>query len=135
LENTREGKPLSKVKLQISPDGKEITRTAEITPSDGGPYTITTTSKRVSGGPGFSGNWKETGFTESQDTGVLTIQVNGDSVDFKETDNDKPVTCKLDGTPATISGTQTMSVKQDGPRTLKVTYATMVRSAVKTHSS
>ena len=43
--------------------------------------------------------WKETSFNESQETGVLTILVKGDSVDFKETDSDKPVTCKLDGTP------------------------------------
>jgi hypothetical protein len=123
LENTREGKLASKVKIEISPDGKKITRTIDVTPTEGSPYTITTTSKRISGGPGFSGTWKETGFTESQDTGVLTIEVKGDSVDFKETDNDKPITCKLDGTPTTVSGKQTMSVKQDGPRTLKVTYS------------
>jgi hypothetical protein len=48
--------------------------------------------------------------------------VNGDSVDFKETDNDKPITCKLDGTPVQF-GRGTISVKQDGPRTLKVTYS------------
>lgn len=123
LENTRDGKPVSKVKIQISSDGKVITRTADITPPDGSPYSMTTTSRRVSGGPGFSGNWKETAFTESQDNGVLEIQVNGDSVAFKETDSEKPITCKLDGAPTTISGTQTMSVKQDGPRTLKVTYS------------
>jgi hypothetical protein len=123
LENTRDGKPASKLKVEISPDGKKITRTIDVTPPDGSPFTITTTSKRISGGPGFSGTWKETGFTESQDTGVLTIEVKGDSVDFKETDNDKPITCKLDGTPTTVSGTRTMSVKQDGPRTLKVTYS------------
>jgi len=122
LENTRDGKPLSKVKIEISPDGKKITRTVDVTPADGSPFTLTTTSKRISGGPGFSGTWKETGFTQSQDTGVLTIEVKGDSVDFKETDNDKPVSCKLDGTPTTVAGTRTMSVKQDGPRTLKVTY-------------
>lgn len=123
VENTRNGKPLNKVKIQISPDGKKITRTIDITPPNDSPFTITTTSKRISGGPGFSGTWKETGFTESQDTGVLTIEVKGDSVDFKETDNDKPITCKLDGTPTTVAGTRTMSVKQDGPRTLKVTYS------------
>lgn len=123
LENTRDGKPVSKVKIELSPDGKKMTRTIDVTPADDSPFSITSTSKRVSGGPGISGTWKETAFTESQDTGVLSIQVNGDSVDFKETDNDKPVTCKLDGTPTTISGTRTMSVKQDGPRTLKVTYS------------
>lgn len=123
LENTRDGKPASKVKIEISPDGKTATRSIEVTPPKDSPFTITTTSRRISGGPGLSGKWKETAFTESQDTGVLTIQVNGDSVAFKETDNDKPITCKLDGTPTTISGTRTMSVKRDGPLTLKVTYS------------
>ena len=123
VENTRDGKPVSKVKIELSPDGKQVTRTIDVTPPDGSPFTITTTSKRISGGPGFSGTWKETGFTESQDNGILTIEVKGDSVDFKETDNDKPITCKLDGTLTTVSGTRTMSVKQDGPRTLKVTYS------------
>jgi hypothetical protein len=122
VENSRAGKPVSKTKVEISPDGKEMTRTINITPPDGSPYTITTTSKKSSGGEGVSGEWKETAFTESQDNGVLTIQVNGDSVDFKETDNDKPITCKLDGTPVQF-GRGTISVKQDGPRTLKVTYS------------
>lgn len=124
LENTRNGKLVSKVKVGISSDGKKMTRTVEVIPDDGtSPYTITSTSNRIAGGPGVSGTWRETAFTESQDTGVLTIQVNGDRVDFKETDNDKPITCKLDGTPTTISSMRTMSVKQDGSHTLKVTYS------------
>jgi hypothetical protein len=124
LENTRDGKTVSKVKVEISADGKKMTRTAEIIPADGSsPFTMTFMSKKVSGGGGAAGTWKETGFTESQDTGVLSIQVNGDSVDFKETDSAKPVTAKLDGTPTNIGGTRTMSVKLDGPRTLKVTYS------------
>lgn len=123
LENTRDGKPVSKAKMELSSDGKTLTRTFDVTPPDDSPFTITSTSRRLSGGPGLAGTWKETAFTESQDTGVLTVQIDGDSVGFKETDNDKPVTCKLDGTPTTISGTRTMSVKQDGPRTLKVTYS------------
>jgi hypothetical protein len=121
LENSRDDKTVSKVKIELSADGKTLTRTANITPPEGDPFTITTTSKRVSG-DGASAVWKETGFTESQDTGVLSIQVNGDSIDFKETDNDKPLTVKLDGTPTKFGG-GTISVKQDGPRTLKVTYS------------
>jgi hypothetical protein len=122
VENTRDGKTVSKVKVEISPDGNKSTRTVDITPPDGDPYTITMVSKKVSGGNGAPTVWKETGFTESQDTGVLSIAVNGDSVDFKETDNNKPITCKLDGTPVKF-GRGTISVKQDGPRTLKVTYS------------
>jgi hypothetical protein len=122
LANSRDDKTVSKVKIELSADGKTLTRTANITPPEGDPFTITTMSKRVSG-DSASAVWKETGFTESQDTGVLSIQVNGDSVDFKETDNDKPITCKLDGTETKLPGTATMSVKQVDPRTLKVTYS------------
>jgi hypothetical protein len=123
LENTRDGKPASKVKIEISPDGQTLTRTVDVTPPDDSPFTFTTTSKRVSGGDGAPVVWKETSFTESQDTGVLTIQVHGDSVDFKETDNDKPITAKLDGTPTTVGGTGTMAIKLVDPHTLKVTYS------------
>jgi hypothetical protein len=122
VENTRDGKTVNKVKIEISPDGNKSTRTVDIMPPDGDPYTITMVSKKVSGGNGAPTVWKETGFTESQDTGILSVQVNGDSIDFKETDNNKPITCKLDGTP-TKFGRGTISVKQDGPRTLKVTYS------------
>jgi hypothetical protein len=122
LENTRGDKTTSKVKVEISPDGKTMTRTADITPPDGSPFTMTFVSTKV-GGSGNTAQWKETSFNESQDTGVLSVQVNGDSIDFKESDNDKPVTCKLDGTPANLGGTRTMSCKLDDPKTLKVTYS------------
>jgi hypothetical protein len=121
VETSRDGKPVSKGKAELSSDGKTLHRTINITPPNGSPFTMTTTSTKLSGGDGFAGTWKETAFTESQDTGILTIQVNGDSVDFKETDNDKPITCKLDGTPVSM-GMRGMSVKMDGPRTIKVTY-------------
>lgn len=123
LENVRDDKQVSKMKVETSSDGKTLTRTVEVSPPDKSPYTITLVSKRISGGDGAPVVWKETSFKESQDTGVLTILVKGDSVDFKESDTDTPITCKLDGTPTTISGTRTMSVKLDGPRTLKVTYS------------
>ncbi|HKE23410.1 MAG TPA: hypothetical protein VKB38_08825 [Terracidiphilus sp.] len=123
LENTSDGRPVSKVKIEISPDGNKINQTRDISPPDGVPFTLTSTSTRISAGPGLSGTWKETAISTSRDTGVLAIQISGDSVDFKETDDDKPITCKLDGSPTTITGTQTMTVKQDDPRTLKVTYS------------
>jgi hypothetical protein len=123
LENSRDGKTVSKTKLELSADGQTATRTVQVIPPEGSPYTITLLSKKVSGGDGAPTVWKETSFNESQDTGVLTIQVNGGSVDFKETDNDKPITAKLDGTPTTTGGMGTMSVKQVDPHTLKVTYS------------
>jgi uncharacterized protein (TIGR03435 family) len=123
LENTRDGKQVSKEKVEISLDGETITRSLEITPPGGSTYTVAATSSRISGGPGLWGTWKETAIKTSRDTGVLAIQIHGDRIDLKETDEDKPITCKLDGSQTTISGTQTMTVKQDGPRTLKVTYS------------
>jgi hypothetical protein len=123
LVNTRDGKQVSKVKVEVSPDGNTMTRTVDNFPADGSPFTMTFVSKRISGGDGPPVVWKETSFNESQDTGVLTILVNGDTIGIKETDNDKPITCKLDGTPTTLSGTRTMSAKLDGPRTLKVRYS------------
>lgn len=116
------GKPTNKITATLSADGKTMTRRNEVFPEDGGsPFTITNVSKRVSGGPGMSGDWKGVSFKESQDKGILSIQVNGDTVAFKETDNDKPVTLKLDGTPVKFMG-GTMAAKMDGPQRLKVTY-------------
>lgn len=121
LESTRDGKPASKVKIEPADGGKTVTRTVNVTPPEGSPYTITLHDKLVSGGNGAPAVYKETSFTESQDTGILSIMVKGDSIDFKETDSDKPITCKLDGTPTKL-GTRAMSVKKVEPRTLKVTY-------------
>jgi hypothetical protein len=123
LENTRDNKQTSKVKIELSPDGKTMTRTVKVFPAEGSPFTITLVSKRVSGEAGGPVVWKETSFDESQDTGVLTLLVKGDSIEVKETDSGKPVTGKLDGTAVSVGGTRTMSVKMQGPRTLKVTYS------------
>jgi hypothetical protein len=115
------GKVLSKNRVSVV--GSTMTRKIDYTPAEGAPYSMSFTSKRVSGGPGVAGVWKPTGFTESQDTGVLGIQVSGDSIAFKETDNDTPVNCKLDGTPTKVpvlgGG---MAVKVLDPHTLKVFY-------------
>ena len=123
LETARDGKPLNRETLEVSSDGRTVTRTHEVMAPGVTPFTITATSTRVSGGPGLSGTWKESGIRTSRDTGVLSIQISGNSIDFKETDNEKPTTCKLDGTPTSTTGTETMTVTQDGPRTLKVTYS------------
>ncbi len=122
VEVTKDGKRERMVTTTLSSDGKTLTRKVEFFPADASPYTMTSTSERVSGGPGFSGTWKQGNTMESQDTGVLSIEVKGDSVAFKETDNDKPVMCKLDGTETKFGDMGSMSVKMDGPRTLKVTY-------------
>jgi|KBSMisStaDraftv2_1062788.scaffolds.fasta_scaffold56706_1 hypothetical protein len=122
LTTSKGGKPTRKTTISISADGKTRTSESQIIPADGEPYTMTMISDRVSGGPGPAGDWKEARFSSSQDSGVLSIAVKGDSVDFKETDGPKPITCKLDGTETKFPGGGSMSVKLADPHTLKVTY-------------
>ena len=122
VDTTKSGEPTVKATISLSSDGSMMTRKALISPPGGAPFTITTTSKRVSGGPGMAGTWKEVHFTESSETGLLTIAVAGDTVAFKETDAAKPTMCKLDGTEVKLGGTATMAIKMEGPHTLKVTY-------------
>jgi hypothetical protein len=119
---SKDGKPTRKTMISISDDGKTRTSKTEFFPPDGEPFTMTAISERVSGGPGPAGEWKEVKFSSSQDTGVLSIAVNGDTVDFKETDSPKPISCKLDGTETKFPGGGSMSVKLADPHTLKVTY-------------
>ncbi len=121
MTNSKGGKTLSKNHLSVV--GGTMTRKIDFTPADGAPYSMGFTAKRVSGGPGVAGVWKPTGFTESQDTGVLGIEVSGDSVAFKETDNPTPINCKLDGTPTKVPVLGgTMAVKALDGHTLKVYY-------------
>jgi hypothetical protein len=121
VNSKKNGKPTNHAKISLSADGKTLTRRVMVFDPDGSTYMITTKAERVSGGPGMGGDWKAVSFAESSDTGVMSIKVDGDSVAFKETDNDKPVVCKLDGTPVK-DGSMMMAVKPEGPQTLKVTY-------------
>jgi len=121
VNSSKDGKPTTHVKVTLSPDSKTLTRKSVVFPAQGSVYTITTRAQRVSGGPGLAGEWKAMSFSESNDTGVLSIKVDGDSVAFKETDTSEPVVCKLDGTPVKMGGS-TIAIKPDGAQTLKVTY-------------
>jgi len=122
IVTSKDGNTTRKTWISISGDSKTRISRAENFPADGEPFTTTVTSKRVSGGPGPAGVWKEVNFSSSQDSGVLSIAVNGDTVDFKETDAPKPVTCKLDGTEMKFPDGGSMAVKLADPHTLKVTY-------------
>jgi hypothetical protein len=122
VTTTRDGKTVSVISMSVASDGKKMMRVAKYTPATDDPYTMTLTYERVGSGSGMAGSWKETGFSESQDTGILGIEVTGDSVAFKETDSPKPMVCKLDGTPTVTNGKSTMSVTAIDPHTLKVKY-------------
>jgi hypothetical protein len=122
VDVSENGKQTDRISTTLSPDGKMMTRKNVVYPTDGtSSFTITTEARRISGGPGMNGQWKIVSFKESQDKGILSIEVKGNTVGFKETDNDKPIVCKLDGTPVTFDG-RTMAVKTEGTHTLKVTY-------------
>jgi hypothetical protein len=122
VKSNRNGKLSYEVKIELAKDGNTRTSTLKLFPEGAAPFTRIITAQRVSGGPGLSGVWKEVKVDEPGDQGLLTIEVKGDSVAFKETDMDKPVTCKLDGTEMKISANTTMSVKLVSPKTIKVTY-------------
>ena len=120
---TKDGKTTRKVMITLSADGKTRTSKSQVFPPDGPPFTMTSVSTRVSGGPGFSGDWKETKVSSSDDTGVLTIAVKGNTIDFKETDAPKPTNAKLDGTPTKFPMGGTASIKMTNDHTLDVTYS------------
>jgi hypothetical protein len=122
LSATKDGKPVEKAQISLSADGKSATRKFEIHPPDGAPFTMTLISRRISGGPGLAGEWRESKFTSSQDNGILSININGGTVAFKETDSLKPVTCKLDGSATKDGMGGSMSMRLADSHTLKVTY-------------
>ncbi len=122
LTNTKDGKPVSKSRVSVV--GSTLSRKMDFTPEGDAPYSMSFVAKRVSGGPGVAGVWMPTGFEESQDTGVLSINVSSDSIAFKETDSPTPVVCKLDGTPTQVPVLGgAMAVKVLDPHTLKVYYS------------
>jgi hypothetical protein len=120
---TKDGKTTRKMMISVSADGKTRTSKGEVFPPDAPMFTTTAVSTRVSGGPGFAGEWKEIKNVSSDDKGVLTIAVKGDTVDFKETDAPKPTSAKLDGTPVKFPLGGSMAVKKADEHTLKVTYS------------
>lgn len=122
LSESKNGKVTDKAQISLSADGKAATRKIEIYPSSGAPFTITMISKRVSGGPGLAGEWKEVKFASSDDNGILSIDIHGGTVAFKETDSPKPITCKLDGSDTKVAMGGSMSVRLADAHTLKVTY-------------
>ena len=120
---TKDGKTMRKIMISLSADGKTRTSKSQVFPPDEPPYTTMAVATRVSGGPGLAGEWKEIKNVSSGDKGVLTIQVKGDTIDFKETDAPKPTSAKLDGSPTKFPMGGSMSVKMADEHTLNVTYS------------
>lgn len=117
ITNTQAGKPLSTVAITV--EGSTMTRKQDFPGTP--PSSITATSKRISGGPGASGVWKTVAIRESM-TDPLTIAIHGDSIDFKETDQPKPTTAKLDGSETKLPNIGTVAIRLADPHTLIVVY-------------
>ncbi len=120
IVNRKGGKVVSRGTATVA--GNTETRRFTIYPSDGSaPYSVTSTLKRVSGGPGVTRVCKEQSFHSASETGVLSIEVKGDAIAFKETDDPKPVNAKLGGPDQKFLDGM-MSIRLADDHTLKVTY-------------
>ncbi|MGB7354131.1 MAG: hypothetical protein WBD06_10545 [Acidobacteriaceae bacterium] len=117
--NTQGGKPVSAITTTVA--GATMTRKVAFPGQP--PSSITSTAKRLSGGPGLAGVWKTVSVRESM-VDPMTIAIHGDSIDFKETDQPKPLTVKLDGSETTVPGLGgSVSIRLVDPHTLKVVYS------------
>jgi len=107
--------------MVMTVNANEVSRKITYYPKDEPSYSITSIATRIGPGTGLTGTWKSTSVNESLEE-PMTIAVHGDSIDFKETDQQKPTTLKLDGTPFSLGGTSAVSAKLEGSNTLKITY-------------
>jgi hypothetical protein len=120
MVSRKDGKVASRGTATVAGDTE--TRHFTIYPSDGSaPYSVTSKLKRVSGGPGITGVWKEQSFKSASETGILSIDVKGDMIAFKETDDPKPVMAKLGGPDQKFLDGM-MAIRRADDHTLKVTY-------------
>lgn len=117
IANSRAGKAVGTATITVA--GSTMTRKQDFPGTP--PSWIISTAKRLSGGPGASGVWKTVAVRESM-TDPLTIAVHGDSIDFKETDQPKPATVKLNGSETKLPDVGTVSIRLVDPHTLKVVY-------------
>lgn len=117
-----QSKPEVRAAISTSPDGNTLTYRFDGVASDGVHFTLVQTSKRVSGGPGIAGEWHPVGLDMSPDAGIVMIQITGDTVLFKESNDPQPSSYKLDGTEVKRPFEQTGSATLVNPHTLKISY-------------
>ena len=67
---SKDSKTTRKTAISISGDGQTRTSKSEVFPVDGEPFTMTTISERVSGGPGPAGDWREVKSSSSQSSRI-----------------------------------------------------------------
>lgn len=104
--------------------GDTLSATARQIKADGGTMQTSVTLKRVSGGPGFVGNWRS---TKANFSGTLELQANGgDGITLKFPDDGSRCDAKFDGKDYPVTGPTagdklSFSVKKSGPRSFEVT--------------
>jgi hypothetical protein len=110
---------------KISADGKTMTVTSKGKKPNGEDFVATSTSQRISGGPGLEGKWKSTevkGFTE-----VWDIKANGDDgLTMTIVDYNAACVMKFDGkdypaTGPTVPKNFTLAIRKAGARALTMT--------------
>jgi hypothetical protein len=108
----------------LSVSGDTLTGTGQQIKADGGTIQFSTTWKRVSGGPGFLGQWKS---TENSTSGTIELEANGpDGVTLKFPDDGSHCDAKFDGKDCPLTGPTAgdktaLSLKKIGSRSLEVT--------------
>ena len=98
-----DGKVLSTTTHTIAPDSNTITETTTGTRPDGTAFKDTSTSRRVGGGQGLVGTWKEVKVKSSVPE-MMILQVSGDRMRFEDPAYKEVSETKLDGTPGPITG-------------------------------
>ena len=116
------GDELSQMKRTLSNGGQLQTVEETGKTADGTPFHDTEVFRKVSGGKGWDGEWKETKVQVST-RGVAVVEATADSISFTYPMSKSSLTAKLDGTPATEDGPHapvgmTVSITADGPLTL-----------------
>jgi hypothetical protein len=110
---------------RISADGKTMTVTSKGKKPNGEDFVMTSTSGRVSGGPGLAGQWKSTEVKTA--TEMWDIKPNGDDgLTMTLVDYNAVCAMKFDGkddpaTGPTVPKNFTLAIKKTSPRSLDMT--------------
>jgi hypothetical protein len=110
---------------KISADGKTMTVASKGKKPNGEAFEMTSSSKRVSGGPGLAGKWKSTEVKAA--TEMWDFTPNGDDgITMTIADYNAVCAMKFDGkdypaTGPTLPKNFTLAIKKTGPRSLEMT--------------
>lgn len=136
------GTVLSKVHRVLSADGKTMTVASTNYHADGTTTQETVVRKRVSGGPGLAGTWKEVKVSRASDTMIISVPSAG-HIKYEIPRQKDTLEGAVDGTPSLVKGPSvpegaTIAFKQMSSTELAWTYAnksTVLQKGVDTVSA